>query len=172
MGKTMKITMGLVGAGLLAASALPADGGRRGRDTVDGATRAIYLGAPNATERAAAVAATSADAASAIGRIAEATNVDALTRSRAIDALAIAGSADAQAAMRHALSAPPVRAQAAYPMLVARLAGVETPTFDTLLYLAQLRATATTAGELALAEAAAPVCHHLHQARAPLAHKR
>src|SRR6476620_8595086 len=105
MGKTMKITMGLVGAGLLAASALPADGGRRGRDTVDGATRAIYLGAPHATERAAAVAATSADAASAIGRIAEATNVDALTRGRAIDALAIAGSADAQAAMRHALSA-------------------------------------------------------------------
>jgi hypothetical protein len=171
-GKAIKITMGLVGAGLLAASALPADGGRRSLDSVDGATRAIWLGAPNATERAATLAATSGDAAAAIGRVAEAENVDALARDRALEALARAGTVASQAALRHALSAPSVRGEADYPMLVARLAAVETPIFDTLIYLAELRATATEAGELALAEAASPVCHRLHHARAPLGHKR
>ena len=74
--------------------------------------------------------------------------------------------------MRHALSSAPVQLDAAYPMLVARLAGVEAPTFDTLVYLAQLRATATAAGQPELAEAASPTCHRLHQARASKLHQR
>ncbi len=172
-GTAMKITMGLVGAGLLAASVVPASGGRRA-DTVDGVTRALVYGAADAswTERAAALAAGNGEAARALGHVAEATNLDGNARDHALEALARAGTVDAQAAMRHALAAAPVRADAAYPILVARLANVESPTFDTLVYLAQLRASATAAGELALAEAASPVCHRLHQARASKSHQR
>jgi hypothetical protein len=173
-GRAIKITVGLVGAGLFAASVLGAERGPRADATVDGVTRALVYGGADArwTERAAALAAADADAARAIGRVAEATNIDGATRDRALDALERAGTVEAQAAMREALSAPPVRGDAGYPMLVARLSAVETPTFETLVYLAQLRATATTAGQLALAEAASPVCHRLHQARASKSHQR
>jgi hypothetical protein len=170
----MKITMALVGAGLWAAILVPAAGGQRAPLTVDGATRALAYGGADArwTERAAALAASSGEAAQAIGRVAQAASLDGAARARALEALAQAGTSDAQAAMRAALSSPAARADAAYPLLVARLAGVETPTFETLVYLASLRSEAQAAGELALAEAAAPSCHHLHQARAPLGHKR
>jgi serine/threonine protein kinase len=60
----------------------------------------------------------------------------------------------------------------AYVHGLADDAGVEAPTLETLLYLAQLRDAATTAGQPELAEAAAPVCHRLHQARTLLSHKR
>ena len=136
--------------------------------------RALVYGTGDARigERMAALAAANADAARAIGRVATAANVDGQTRERALAALEQAGTSDAQAAMRAALSSPAARADAAYPMLVARLSGVEAPTLETLLYLANVRSQATAAGELALAEAASPVCHRLHQARAPLSHKR
>ena len=170
----MKITLGLVGAGLFGASLLPAAGAGRSALTVDAATRAIVYGTGDARlgTRVAALAATSAQAAAAIGRVAAAGNVDAAARERALEALAGAGTSDAQAAMRAALSSPAARGDAAYPMLVARLAGVEQPTFDTLVYLASLRADAAAAGQVALAEAAAPVCHRLHQARAAGGRKR
>ena len=73
---------------------------------------------------------------------------------------------------RAALSSPAAQADATYPMLVARLAGVDKPTLETLMYLARVRGEATAAGQSALAEAASPVCHRLHQARAPLSRKR
>ena len=172
--KARKVTIGLVGAGLFAASVLAAEAGRRPAATIDGTTRALVYGGADAgwVARAAALAAQSGEAARAIGRVAEATNVDGAARDRALEALERAGTDEAQEAMRHALSAPPVRGAAAYPMLVARLSGVETPSFDTLVYLAQLRATATTAGQRELAEAASPVCHELHQARAARSHQR
>ncbi len=172
--KAMKITIGLVGGALLTASVLGAEGARRAPATIDGTTRALVYGAADGAwvERAATLAASNGDAARAIGRVAEATNVDGVTRDRALEALERAGTVEAQEAMRHALSQPPVRGEAAYPMLVARLSGVEMPTFDTLVYLAQLRATATAAGQVELAEAASPVCHRLHQARAAKSHQR
>ncbi|MGZ3406391.1 MAG: hypothetical protein ACXVDD_12630 [Polyangia bacterium] len=175
MERKLKIGLGMAGAALLAAGLLPAaHGGRRARLTVDGATRALVYGQADAgwTARAAELVAGDAEAARAIAHVAEATNVDGMARARALDALAAAGDANAQEWMRHALSSPSLRADAAYPMLVARLAGVESPTFETLIYLAQLRESARSAGQLELAEASAPVCHRLHQARAPLAHKR
>jgi hypothetical protein len=170
-GKAMKITFGLVGAGLLTAGMVSsATGAQRGACaamTVETATRALVYGGADATwtDRAAALVADNGDAARALGRVAEAENVDGMARSRALEALGRAGSVDAQAAMRHALSSPTVRGDAAYPMLVARLSALPTPTFDTLVYLAQLRASAIDAGQLELAEAASPVCHRLHQAR-------
>lgn len=180
-GNAMKITIGLVGAGLLSASlfssgASDAFAGRRAAMTVDAATRALVYGGADAswTDRAAALAAKDGDAARAIGRVAESANVDGVARARALEALGRAGSVDAQEAMRHALSSPVVRSDAAYPLLVARLSALPSPTFDTLLYLAQLRANATDAGQLDLADAASPVCRHFHQARgaAAPAHKR
>jgi phosphohistidine phosphatase SixA len=174
MERKSKIVMGIAGAALVAVSLLPAaHGGRRERLTVDGATRALVYGQADAswTRRTAELVAGDADAARALAHVAEASNVDGVVRSRALDALAAAGDAPAQEAMRHALSSPALRADATYPMLVARLAG-ESPTFDTLIYLAQLRESAKSASQLEVAEAAAPVCHRLHQARASLAHKR
>jgi hypothetical protein len=179
-GKAMKITFGLVGAGLLTAgmlsSATGAQGGGRATMTVNAATRALVYGGADATwtDRAAALIAQNGEAARALGRVAEAENVDGVARARALEALGRAGSVDAQEAMRHALSSPTVRGDAAYPMLVARLSALPTPTFDTLMYLAQLRSTALDAGQLELAEAASPVCHRLHQARggASPSHKR
>jgi hypothetical protein len=174
-GKAMKITIGLVGAGLLAASVLEAHGGARAPMTVDAAARTLVYGGETAdwVDRAAALVAEDGEAARALGRVAEATNVDGVARARALDALGRAGSSDAQEAMRHALSSPALRADAAYPMLVARLSALETPTFDTLVYLQQLRATAIDAGQVELAEAASPVCHRWHQARAASpSHKR
>lgn len=170
----MKITLGLVAAGLWGASLLPAAGAGRRTLTVDGATRALVYGTGDARfgERAAALAASRPEAAAAIGRVAAASNVDGPARQRALEALERAGTSDAQAAMRAALSSPAAKADATYPMLVARLAGVAEPTFDTLVYLASLRADATAAGETALAEAASPLCHRLHQARAAVGHKR
>jgi len=120
MERKTKIIIGLVGAALLAATASAA-AGRRKPDTIDVATRALYFGAPQATERAARLARTSAEAAHEIGRLAEATNVDPLARDRAIEALARANTAGARNALRHALSSPAVRAAADYPMLAARL---------------------------------------------------
>ena len=170
----MKITMGLVGGGLWAASLASTAASTGAPLTVDGATRALVYGTGDARfgERLATLAGSNAEAARAIGRVAAAANVDGRTRERALAALEAAGTTEAQAAMRAALSSPAAQADAAYPMLVARLAGVETPSFDTLMYLASVRAAATANGEPAIAEAAAPVCHRLHQARAPLAHKR
>jgi hypothetical protein len=171
----MKITMGLVGAGLWAASfATTAAGGQRAPLSIDVATRGLIYGTSDARfdDRMAALVASNAEAARAIGNVAAAKNVDGRARARALAALQLAGTSDAQSAMRAALSAPAVQADAAYPMLVARLAGVETPTLETLMYLASVRADATAAGELALAEAASPVCHRLHQARSPFSHKR
>ena len=175
MERKIKITIGLTGAALVAASLLPsAYGGRREPITVEGATQALVYGQADATwtRRTAELVAGDAEAARAIAHVAEATNVDGVARSRALDALAAAGDANAQEWMRHALSAPSVRADATYPMLVARLAGVEAPTFETLIYLAQLRESAKSAGQLEVAEASAPVCHRLHQARAPQPRKR
>jgi len=179
-GKARKITFGLVGAGLLTAGMLsPATGahsGGRAAMTVDAATRALVYGGADATwtDRAAALVAQNSDAARALGRVAEAANVDGVARARALEALGRAGSVEAQEAMRHALSSPTVRGDAAYPMLVARLSALPAPTFDTLVYLAQLRSAATDAGQLELAEAASPVCHRLHRARGGVSpsHKR
>ncbi|HEY2747434.1 MAG TPA: hypothetical protein VGL86_22580 [Polyangia bacterium] len=171
----MKITMGLLGAGLWGASLVStAAGEARAPLTIDGATRALVYGTADARldARMAQLAASNAQAAGAIGRVAAAANVDGVTRQRALAALEAAGTVDAQAAMRAALSSPAARGDATYPMLVARLGAVETPTFETLMYLAEVRAEASASGELALAEAASPVCHRLHQARAPLSHKR
>lgn len=170
----MKVTMALAGAGMLALSLMPASGGQKADMTVDTATRALVYGNADATwtTRAAALAAGNGEAARAIGHVAEALNLDGVARDHAIEALAIAGTADAQAAMRQALASTAAKNDAAYPILVARLANVETPTFDTLVYLAQLRATATRDGQLELADAASLAGHRLHQARAPLAHKR
>ena len=166
--------MGLAGAGLWAASLAPTAASTPAPLTVDGATRALVYDTGDArmSERMAVLAASNAEAARAIGRVAEAKNVDGGTRQRALGALQLAGTREAQAAMRLALSSPAAQADATYPMLVARLAGVETPTFETLRYLATIRDEATANGELAIAEAASPVCHRLHQARAPLARKR
>lgn len=175
MRRTLKITIGLTGAALLAASLLPAAyGGRRERVTVESATRALVYGQADGswTARAARLVAGDPEAAQAIVHVAEAANVGGETRARALDALAQAGDDGAQEAMRAALSSPSVRADATYPMLVARLAGVEAPTLDTLIFLAQLRESARAAGQLELAEASAPICHRLHKARAPLSHRR
>jgi hypothetical protein len=175
MERKNKILMGLAGAALLVTTLIPAaHGGRRERLTVDSATRALVYGQADAswTARTAALIAGDADAERAIAHVAEAANIDGMARSRALDALALAGDATAQEAMRSTLSSPEVRADAAYPMLVARLSGLEAPTFETLIYLAQLREQAKSTGQLELAEASVPVCHRLHQARAPLSHKR
>ena len=175
MERKSKLAMGLTGVALLAASLLPsAQGGRRQRLTIETAARALVYGQADAswTRRAAELVAGDGEAARAIARVAESANVDGVARSRALDALAAAGDPTAQEAMRHALSSPSLRADASYPMLVARLAGVEAPTFETLIYLAQMREAARSAGQLELAEASAPVCHRLHQARAPLSHRR
>ena len=133
-GKAMKITFGLVGAGLLTAgmlsSATGAHRGGRAALTVDTATRALVYGGADAawTERAAALVAADGEAARAIGHVAEAANVDAAARARALDALGRAGSVEAQQAMRHALSSPTFRGDPAYPLLVARLSSLSTPT--------------------------------------------
>jgi hypothetical protein len=168
----MKVTMALAGAGMLAVSAMW--GEQKPAITVDAATHALVYGNTGAgwTTRAAALAAANGEAARAIGHVAEAVNVDSAARDHALEALALAGTADAQAAMREALASPAAKNDAAYPILVARLANVETPTFDTLVYLAQLRETAKTDGQMELADAASPAAHRLRQARAPLAHKR
>ena len=170
----MKVTMVLAGAGMLAVSVMPGSREQKSDLTVDAATRALVYGSADATwtTRAAALAAANGEAARAIGHVAEAVNLDSAARDHALEALALAGTADAQEAMRQALASTAAKDDAAYPILVARLANVETPTFDTLVYLAQLRATATRDGQTQLADAASPAGHRLHQARAPLAHKR
>jgi hypothetical protein len=125
MKRNSKILMGLAGVTLLAAGLMSsAEGGKRRPLTVDSATRALVYGQADAswTTRAAELVARDPDAARAIAHVAEATNVDSLTRMRAFDALAASGSPRARLAMRQALASPTLRADAAYPMLVARLA--------------------------------------------------
>src|SRR4051794_39326601 len=103
-GKAMKITFGLVGAGLLTAGLLSpatgATGDGRAAMTVDAATRALIYGGADAswTDRAAALVAHDGDAARALGRVVEAENVDGVARARALDALGRAGSVEAQQA--------------------------------------------------------------------------
>ncbi len=174
-GRMLQITMGVAGVALLAASVLgPAQGRERRCLTVDRAVQALVYGRADAswTRRAAELVASDGEAAGVLGHVAGAAHLDGVARGRALDALALAGGPAAQEAMRDALSSPSLHADAAYPMLVARLAGVAAPTVETLIYLGQLRQEAVATGQIELAEASTPACHLLRQARTPLGRRR
>jgi hypothetical protein len=151
MGITKKTWMAVSGATLFGVTLLPAAGGQRDRLTPDAAARALVYGQTDAdwTARAAALVAHDADAAALIGRVAESNRVDPLARSRALEALALAGTRDADEALRHALASPTVRNDATFPMLVATVDSVYAQRLATL------------------------ECKHaVHQARSAAPHKR
>jgi len=126
MGKTKNTIMVVTGAALFGVTLLPAAGSQRPGMTADGAARALVYGQADAgwTPRAAALVAHDGEAARLIGRVAEATNVDALARSRALEALARAGTPDAMEALHHALASPTVHNDATYPLLVTMVDSV------------------------------------------------
>ena len=123
--KKLKVTAGLVAAAVIGLT-MQAHGAR-GKLTAATAERALVYGSVDATwtQRAAALIAADPAAASEFGRIAASTSVDGVRRGLALDALALAGTDAAQAAMRDALSAPATQADPTYPLLLVRLGKLE-----------------------------------------------
>lgn len=121
--------------------------------TLDGVERALVIGRadPAWVAKAAALATADARAAARLGRDAEATNLPPGARDRALAALAQAGTPEAQQALRAALASPAVARDAAYPLLVARLADVRAPTVETVTFLAETHAAAVLAQDRELA---------------------
>jgi hypothetical protein len=144
MGITKKTWMAVSGATLLGVTLLPAAGGQRDCLTTDAAARALVYGQADAswTPRAAALVAHDAGAAALIGRVAESSRVDPLARGRALEALALAGTRDADEALRHALAST-------FPMLLATVDSVYAQRLTTL-----------------------ECKHQQHQARSAAPHKR
>jgi hypothetical protein len=181
----MKVTIGAVAAGLAMLSLLPAPAGHVAM-TPDTAARALVFGRADAawTEHASELAAMSPAFANRLSQLARSNQVSPLGRGAALDALVRAGTPEAQSSLRAALAADTVREDSAYPLLLARLGAVKSPTVETIAYLDHVHRAAVQAqaSELASASASAlsdAVSHRVamltakrHQARTIFARQR
>jgi hypothetical protein len=179
----MKLTMGAAAAGLSLLSLMPSS---RAERTTDHAVRELVYGRADAawTRDASAMATMSPAFAEELARLCESNEVGPLGRSRAIEALAQSGTPEAQTTLRAVLDRDAVQADAAYPLLMARLGAVQSPTTDTIAYLGRTHEAAVAASATELAAASESALHDAmsnrvanliarrHQARTFLGHKR
>jgi hypothetical protein len=153
-GKKLKVTAGLVAAGVIGLT-MQAQGARHNL-TPGAAEHALVYGHVDATwvQRTGKLAADNPELAKELGRIAQSTSLDGVRRGQALDALAQAGSDEAQKAMRDALAARAVMADPTYPLLVTRLGQISVPTSQTLAFVEVTRGKALSEGNAELAMAA------------------
>jgi hypothetical protein len=152
--RKLKVTAGLVAAGVIGLT-VQAQGGRNTMNA-DAAERNLVYGQVDASwvKRTSKLVQAEPELAARLERIAISKSVDDVRRGQVLDALAQAGTEPAQKAMRETLAALQQQGDPVYPVLLARLGQLTSPSQDTLSYVSVARVRAVDDGNGDVAYAA------------------